>query len=33
VIGVTPIYTDPTLAPGSTIVKAAHVKELRDLVN
>jgi hypothetical protein len=32
-IGVTPSYTDPTLTAGVVTLKAAHVQELRDLVD
>jgi len=32
-IGLSPLsYTDPTITPGVTIVKAVHVRELRDAV-
>jgi hypothetical protein len=28
-----PTYTDPTLVAGETVVKAAHIQELRTAVN
>jgi hypothetical protein len=32
-IGVTPSYTDLTVTAGTTVIKRAHVQELRDLID
>ena len=32
VFGRTPVFTDPTLTPRSTVIKAAHIQELRNYV-